>query len=124
MAHFAELDGNNIVLRVVVVNNSDITDPNGNESESIGQEFCHNLYGGRWIQTSYNSKFRIHFAGIGDTYNLEEDFFIPKKQYPSWIFNKEIKNWVPPIPYPEDELMYEWNEQTVSWKALTFEVTD
>jgi hypothetical protein len=124
MAHFAELDNNNVVLRVVVVNNSDITDTNGNEVESIGQQFCYNLYGGRWIQTSYNGSFRKHFAGKGFTYQEDIDMFIPFKPYASWILNDSTKLWEPPIVEPKDDLMYEWDEETVNWKALTFEVTD
>jgi len=124
MAHFAELDNNNIVLRVIVVNNSDITDADGNEVESIGQEFCHNLYGGNWIQTSYNATFRKNYAGIGFTYSPDIDAFIPIQPYPSWILNEETVWWQPPVAHPEDELMYEWDEETISWKALNFEVTD
>jgi len=124
MAHFAELDNNNVVLRVLVINNSDTTDANGNEVESIGQEFCHNLYGGNWIQTSYNNKIRTRYAVIGGTYRADFDAFIYPQPYPSWIFNKETKDWEPPVSNPSDDLMYEWDEETVSWKALTFEVTD
>lgn len=124
MAHFAELDNNNTVLRVLVINNSDMTDANGNEVESIGREFCHNLYGGDWIQTSYNNKIRTRYAAIGYTYRADFDSFIPPQPYPSWILNEEIKDWIPPIPYPSDELMYEWDEAAGSWTALTFEVTD
>jgi hypothetical protein len=124
MAHFAELDNNNVVLRVLVISNSDTTDANGNEIESIGQEFCHNLYGGNWIQTSYNNKIRTRYAVIGGTYRADLDAFIYPQPYPSWIFNEETKDWEPPVPNPSDDLMYEWDEETVSWKALTFEVTD
>jgi len=124
MAHFAELDDNNVVLRVLVINNSDMKDADGNEIESIGQEFCHNLYGGRWIQTSYNGKFRTRYAGIGDTYHSNLDAFITPQPYPSWTLNEELKKWIPPVPHPGDELMYEWDEESLDWKALTFEVTD
>ena len=67
MAHFAELDGNNVVLRVIVVNNSELLDASGNESESKGVAFCKSLHGENtnWKQTSYNSTFRKNFAGIG-----------------------------------------------------------
>jgi hypothetical protein len=124
MAHFAELNENNAVLRVVVINNSDILDSNGNESESIGQEFCHNLYGGRWIQTSYNSKIRKYYASIGMTYREDLDVFVYPQPYPSWTFNDELKDWQPPVAHPQDGLMYEWDEDIVNWIALTFEVTD
>ena len=124
MAHFAELDENNIVLRVVVVNNSDTTDANGNEIESIGQEFCHNLYGGRWIQTSYNHNFRNKYASTGMIYREDLDIFINPQPWPSWTFDEETKDWKCPVPEPTDDLMYQWDETTVSWEALTFEVTD
>jgi len=124
MAHFAELDNNNVVLRVVVINNSDITDADGNEVESIGQEFCHNLYDGDWIQTSYNGNIRTRYAAIGYTYRADLDAFIAPQPYPSWVLNQNTKDWEAPIPQPSDGLMYEWDEATGSWTALTFEVTD
>jgi len=79
MAHFAELDENNIVLQVTVVNNSDILDENGNESEEIGIQFNKNLLGQdtKWVQTSYNSNFRYKYAGIGDFYDEVHQVFIP-----------------------------------------------
>jgi hypothetical protein len=124
MAHFAELDENNIVLRVMVINNSDIIDENGKENESIGKEFCHNLYGGKWIQTSYNGNFRNNYAGIDYTYDEVRDAFIPPQTYPSWILDENTRRWKAPVDYPQDELIYEWNEKEGNWKALTFEVTD
>jgi hypothetical protein len=124
MAHFAELDNNNVVLRVVVINNSDITDADGNEVESIGQEFCHNLYDGDWIQTSYNGNIRTRYAAIGYTYRADLDAFIAPQPYPSWVLTQNTKDWEAPIPQPSDGLMYEWDEATGSWTALTFEVTD
>jgi hypothetical protein len=76
MAHFAEIDSNSIVLRVIVVNNSDILDANGNESEEIGKQFCSNLLGGNWVQTSYNGNFRGIYAGTGHTYDIDNDVFV------------------------------------------------
>ena len=76
MAHFAEIDDTNIVLRVIVVNNEDILDQDGNENEAIGAKFCHDLLGGRWIQTSYNNNFRGMYAGIGMIYDPIQDIFI------------------------------------------------
>jgi len=81
MAHFAEIDENNIVLRVIVVANEDTFDQDGNENEAIGAKFCHNLLGGRWIQTSYNARIRGKYAGIGDTYNSAKDEFIGQGEY-------------------------------------------
>lgn len=76
MAHFAEIDQDNKVLRVVVVANKDTADENGNEVEQIGKDFCNRLLGGNWIQTSYNSNFRGKYAGIGDTYDPTLDVFV------------------------------------------------
>lgn len=76
MAHFAELDENNVVLRVIVVDNKDTADANGVEKEHIGRAFCERILGGRWVQTSYNGKFRGKYAGIGDTYDEVQDRFM------------------------------------------------
>lgn len=116
MAHFAEIDENKIVLRVVVIADSDISDANGNESEEIGKEFCGSLYGGQWIQTSYNARIRGKYAGIGDTYNETEDIFISPKPWPSWT--RQGSTWIPPIPYPKDGRYYEWNESAQSWDEV------
>jgi hypothetical protein len=76
MAHFAELDKNNTVKQVIVVHNNELLDENGNESEQKGIDFCVNLLGGAWIQTSYNANFRGNFAGIGSLYDPVNDVFI------------------------------------------------
>lgn len=76
MAHFAELDDNNVVTRVIVVDNKDTSNENGNEIEAIGIAFCQNLLGGNWVQTSYNANFRGKYAGIGDTYDPIKDEFV------------------------------------------------
>ena len=76
MAHFAELDKNNIVQRVIVVHNNELLDENGNESEQKGIDFCVAHYGGNWIQTSYNANFRGKYAGTEMIYNLEIDEFV------------------------------------------------
>lgn len=86
MAHFAELDENNIVKRVIVINNDDILDENGNESEALGIQFCQNLTGGgRWIQTSYNHNIRGHYAGVGWLYDEENDLFIDILSYRHYL---------------------------------------
>jgi hypothetical protein len=79
MAHFAELDNNNIVLRTVVIDNKDILDENGVENEEVGIAFCRSLFGENtnWLQTSYNNNLRGHFAGMNDVYDPENDEFIP-----------------------------------------------
>ena len=76
MAHFAELDENNVVKQVIVVHNNELLDENGNESEQKGVDFCVAHYGGTWIQTSYNGNFRDKYAGAGDTYDLVNDVFV------------------------------------------------
>lgn len=115
MAHFAELDGNNVVTRVIVVDNKDTSDENGNEVEAIGIAFCQNLLGGNWVQTSYNNNFRAHYAGIGYTYDTALDAFIPPKPYPSWVLNSQTCNWDAPVPNPNDGKAYDWDETTTSW---------
>ena len=118
MAHFAELDENNVVLRVIVVGNKDIMDENGNESETVGIAFCHNLLGGRWKQTSYNGTFRKNYAGIGYTYREDIDAFVPPQPYASWILNETTAQWEAPIPYPTDGKFYNWDEATTSWVEI------
>jgi hypothetical protein len=76
MAHFAELDDNNIVQRVIVVHNNELLD-NGTESEAKGIAFCKSLFGGNWIQTSYNATFRKNYAAAGFIYDAIKDAFIP-----------------------------------------------
>lgn len=80
MAHFAKLDDNNIVQQVIVVSNDDCKDQYGNESETVGALFCHNLFGGRWIQTSYNSSIRGTYAGIGYWYDESNDIFVSPEE--------------------------------------------
>ena len=78
MAHFAQLDENNVVLQVIVVHNNDCLNDDGNESESVGIAFCQSLFPGtRWRQTSYNGNMRGVYAGIGYTYNPTLDVFEP-----------------------------------------------
>jgi hypothetical protein len=87
MAHFAELDANNVVLRVIVVGNPDTADANGVEKEYIGAAFCERLLGGTWKQTSYNGNIRKNYAGIGYTYDAGLDAFITPQPYPSWALD-------------------------------------
>ena len=79
MAHFAEIDENNIVQRVIVVANRDTMSNSGVEDESIGEAFCQSLFGEntRWKKTSYTGSMRARFAAAGDTYDAERDAFIP-----------------------------------------------
>ena len=119
MAHFAELDADNVVVRVIVVNNAELLDANGQEQEAIGAAFCQSLFGGTWVQTSYNGSFRARFAGEGYAYDQNHDAFIAPKPFPSWLFSNNILDWVPPIPYPEDGKPYAWDEATTSWVVFS-----
>ena len=101
MAHFAQLDNNNIVTQVIVVNNSDILDSNGQESETIGKEFCLHFGAGPWVQTSYSNAFRKNFAGLGFTYDPKRDAFISPKTDPDAVFDEETCRWIPPRPLPQ-----------------------
>ena len=76
MAHFAELNAENTVVRVIVVDNNVLLDENNIEQEDLGIQFCQSLYGGVWKQTSYNENFRGLFAGVGYTYDSQLDQFV------------------------------------------------
>jgi len=117
MAHFAELDNQNTVLRVLVIANADTSDENGNEQEEIGIAFCQRLFGGNWKQTSYNGKIRKNYAGIGYTYDAVRDAFIPPQPFASWVLNAGSCLWEAPIAMPTDGKMYNWDEATTSWVA-------
>lgn len=118
MAHFAEIDSNNVVLRVIVVDTRDTSTPDGTEVESIGVAFCQRLFGGNWVKTSYNHNIRKRYAGIGYTYNSQLDAFIPPKPYPSWVLNNQTADWEAPVPYPTDGKVYFWDEGTLSWQLV------
>lgn len=96
MAHFAELDKDNKVIRVIVVDNEKIIDENGIEQESIGIDFCKSLFGKntKWVQTSYNAKFRKKYAAIGDTYSEVADIFIPPSPGEAYIWDDQSYEWV------------------------------
>ena len=99
MAHFAELDANNIVLRVIVVGNEMTMDDNGTESETIGVAFCKSLFGAdtRWMQTSYTGKYRKNYAGDGFIYDQARDAFIPPMpEGQGWILDEETLQWKNP----------------------------
>lgn len=117
MAHFAKLDSNNQVLEVHVVNNNELLDASGNESEAMGIAFLTIWSGGytNWRQTSYNGNFRKNYAGIGYTYDPQLDAFIPPKPYPSWVLDENTCLWSAPIPMPTDGQMYLWDENTLNW---------
>lgn len=115
MAHFAQLDANNVVTQVIVVGNKDTADANGVEKESIGVAFCEKLFGGIWKQTSYNGNIRKNYAGIGYTYDATRDAFIPPKPFNSWVLNETTCQWEAPVPMPTDDKRYTWDEATTSW---------
>ena len=122
MSHFAEIDGEGTVLRVLVV---------ADDKESRGQEFLADDLGlgGTWKKTSYNTvggvhsnggtPFRKNFAGIGYKYDTEKDAFIPPKPFTSWILDEDTCLWNAPTPMPTDDKMYVWDEPTTSWKEAT-----
>lgn len=115
MAHFAKLDSNNIVTKVVVVNN-DVLLENGAESEQKGIDFLTELFGeGTWKQTSYNGTIRKNYAGIGDTYDSARDAFIKPQPYSSWTLNETTCIWEAPSSYPTDGNIYRWNETDQQW---------
>lgn len=123
MAHFAELDDNNVVLRVIVINNTELLDENGHELESRGQAFCKSLYGEntRWVQSSYNGNFRGMQAEAGGIYYPDIDKFTPKapEEYPSFVLDLAQLKWIPPIPEPTDGYGYIWDEEHLTWVRST-----
>jgi hypothetical protein len=121
MAHFAQLNEENLVTQVIVVANEDTADQDGVENETIGAAFCNNLLGGRWVQTSYNANIRKNYAGIGYKYDATLDAFIPPQPFASWTLNEETAQWEAPIPYPDDGKRYTWDEETTSWVEVTEE---
>jgi hypothetical protein len=114
MAHFAELNDQNEVLRVIVVDNADCLNAEGQEDEAVGIAFCQNLLGGNWIQTSYNGNMRFRYAGVGYTFNRTLDAFITPKPFPSWVLDEATTEWTAPVPMPE-EGRWVWDEETLSW---------
>jgi hypothetical protein len=119
VAHYAEIDTdrNNVVLRVVVVDNKDTADAQGVEKEHIGAAYLERLLGGTWVQTSYSGKLRKHYAGIGYTYDTALDAFVPPQPYPSWTLDDDC-NWQAPVPMPDDGEMYSWDEEAGNWVAV------
>lgn len=108
MAHFAEIDQNNIILRVIVVSDT---------LEAQGAEWCHDTFGGTWLQTSYNGRIRKNFAGIGYQYRADIDAFVPPQPFPSWTLSEQTAQWMPPVPMPTDG-MYTWDESTLAWSQI------
>ena len=132
MAHFAELDDQHVVVRVIVVSNEDA----GSLPGLAGEAFCTNLLGGRWKQTSYNTHGGVHYspatnqpddgvplrknyAGVGYSYDETRDAFIPPSPFASWVLNEDTCVWDPPVPRPTEsapeEWFYQWDEPTRNW---------
>jgi hypothetical protein len=111
MSHWAEIDSNNIVIRVTVGDNND---PAGDE----GYQWLIDNIGGIWVKTSYNRNIRKNFAGIGYTYDEARDAFIPPKPFNSWILNEETCKWQAPTPYPSGDSMYQWVEDDLNWQLV------
>ena len=143
MAHFAQLDDNNVVTQVIVVSNDDTSDSNGVETESIGVAFCQKLLGAdtNWKQTSYNGNMRGNYAGIGYTYMSNvatlgvgsTDIFISQQPYASWTISTSVAQWVSPLgdapDLTDDQIAagsyYTWDESayqadnTAGWTLTT-----
>ena len=106
MAHWAEIDNQNKVVRVLVGDNND---PNGDE----GYQWLIDNLGGTWIKTSYNNNIRKQYAGIGFSYDPVNDVFIAPQPFPSWTLDENF-DWQPPIPMPTEGRWY-WDEQLGDW---------
>lgn len=123
MAHFAELDDSNNVIRVVVVANAELL-VDGVEVEQKGIDFLKSHFGGgRWVQTSYNKSFRKNYAAATCVYDEQRDAFIYPSPFPSWVLNEDTCNWEPPIPHPGKEFLVVWDELTQSWVEPTLPIT-
>ena len=111
MAHFAQIDENNVVVNVLVV---------PDDQEHRGQAFLADDLGlgGTWVQTSYNNNIKNRYAMIGGTYDPVNDVFIDIKPFDSWSLDDNY-NWQPPTPYPDDENLYSWNEDNQRWDLYT-----
>ena len=122
MAHFAQLDENNIVTSVLVVGNDDIQNLPFPESEPLGVAFLQNLFPDTtWKQTSYNHNFRFRYAGVGYAFHSEcgqHGGFAPPAEYNYFVFDATACAWIPPIPYPVDGFSYYWNDATRSWTKV------
>ena len=119
MAHFAELDNNTVVLRVVVVGNDCVP----SDEHIDGETWCINFFkGGTWKQTSYNNNFRKQYAGINYTYDAAKNKFISPQPYSSWSLDAN-DDWQAPVTYPTDTGTEEspkfisWNEENLKWTA-------
>ena len=121
MAHFAEIDSEGTVQRVLVLSNDRITQ-DGEEVEELGTAYLQNMFPDTdWVQTSYNNNFRKRYAGKGMKYDVERDAFIPPQPFPSWLLNEESLSWEAPFPMPDDDKFYKWDEENQSWVEMDME---
>jgi len=129
MAHFAELNNSNEVLRVIVISNDDV-EANGGELSSEAETFVasivpHSDSGTAWKQTSYNNNFRKQYAGIGYTYDASKDKFILPQPFPSWSLNSN-DDWQAPVTYPtiteidSEPVLISWDEDNQKWLGETY----
>tara|TARA_E500000318_G_scaffold109013_1_gene121043 strand:- start:518 stop:919 length:402 start_codon:yes stop_codon:yes gene_type:complete len=123
MAHFAELDSNNKVLRIVVGCDTDVTENGGAQSEQAATHFETvvplSLNGVKWVETSYDGSFRRQYASIDGYYDSDQDVFIDQKPYPSWTLNSN-KIWEAPVPRPaEHSSLSTWDEDNQTWVDYT-----
>lgn len=112
MSHFAELDSNKKVVRVLVCDNL---------MQNEGYDWLMETFGGTWVQTSYNANFRKNFAGIGFDYDETLDAFIPPKPFASWTLDETTCRWVAPVEYPSDGFTYDWYEDSQTWQLAEFQ---
>ena len=108
MSYWAEIDDDDIVIRVTVGNDND-------ENQDRGYKWLIDNLGGTWVETFIDGGIRKNFAGIGYIYDKDMDIFYIPKPFPSWILN-ESAIWEAPIPIPQDEYFYAWNEETLQWE--------
>jgi hypothetical protein len=109
MSHWAEIDGNNIVIRVTVGDNNDPDE---------GYQWLLDNLGGTWIKTSYNGNIRKNYAGVGFYYDEDRDAFISPQPFNSWTLNEETCKWEAPTPYPTDGGAYKWVEDDLNWQLI------
>ncbi|CAB4203976.1 hypothetical protein UFOVP1387_31 [uncultured Caudovirales phage] len=114
MAHFAEIDDNNIVISVIAVHNNELL-VDGVESEQRGVAFCNSIKTARWIQTSYNANFRKSPAYVGGTYDDQRDEFVYPQPFPSWSLD-DNNDWQPPVARPTADGQWIWEEETQQWQ--------
>jgi hypothetical protein len=119
MAHYAFLDDNNIVTEVIVgIDETELIE--GKDPETWYAEFR----GQRCVRTSYNASIRKNYAGIGYRYDDALDAFIAPKPFASWLLDEDTAQWVAPVAYPTDGLIYSWDEEALDWQPTNFGLTD